>query len=191
MIKQVYDLVKRLAREHKLINSFKYEMLNKSAGTGEDVTPLVFLEMPIYFGGVRIQDGTVPVTFNVDIVLNPQALENFDVEQLTDISCQEIASQIAQQFIARMRNLYKEGESTVYVYNYSILTLQRWYDDASYGVRLTVNGSVINEINFCMDDDYFDPDKEFRKEDILLTVDTDNAEGCTPMSWKLPTINLD
>lgn len=190
MIKQVYDLVKKLAETHKLINSFKYEMLSKSAGTGEDVTPLVFLEMPIYYGSVNIQDGTIPVTFNIDIVLNPQALENFDVEQLTDVSCQEIASQIAQQFIARMRNLYMDNETTVNVQNYSILTLQRWYDDASYGVRMTVNATVINEINFCLDDDYFDPDKEFRKENLIPKVDTDDAQGCVELDYKLPQFTL-
>ena len=191
MIAQVYNLVKRLSREHKLIQSFKYEMLSKSAGVGEDQYPLVFLEMPLYFGNLEVQGGVIPTTFNIDIVLNPQSLENYDVEQLTDVSCQEIASQIAQQFIARMRNLYKEGESTVNVYNYSIMTLQRWYDDASYGVRLTVNASVINEINFCLDDDYFDPEKEFNKDTLLQPIDTDDAEGCVNFSWKLPNITLD
>ena len=191
MIKQVYDLIKRLSREHRLINGFKYDMLSKAAGTGEDHTPLVFLEMPIYFGSINVQDGTIPTTFNIDIVLNPQALENYDVEQLTDVSCQEIASQIAQQFIARIRNLYKEGETTVNVQNYSILTLQRWYDDASYGVRLTVNATVINEINFCMDDDYFDPNKELKKDDLLEPIDTEDASGCINFSWKLPNITLD
>lgn len=191
MIKQVYDLILRISREHKLINSFKYEMLSKAAGTGEDVTPLVFLEMPLYFGSVNIQDGTIPVTFNVDIILNPQALENFDVEQLTDVSCQEIASQIAQQFIARMRNLYRDDETTVCVQNYSLLTLQRWYDDASYGVRLTVNATVINEINFCLDEDYFDPEKEFKKDNLLIPIDTDDAAGCSELSYKLPKFTLD
>lgn len=190
MIKQVYDLILRISREHKLINSFKYEMLSKAAGTGEDATPLVFLEMPLYFGSVNIQDGTIPVTFNVDIILNPQALENFDVEQLTDVSCQEIASQIAQQFIARMRNLYMNDETTVNVQNYSILTLQRWYDDASYGVRLTVNATVINDINFCMDDDYFDKDKEFKKDNLLEHIDTEDAAGCSELSYKLPKFTL-
>lgn len=190
MIKQVYDLILRISREHKLINSFKYEMLSKAAGTGEDATPLVFLEMPLYFGSVNIQDGTIPVTFNVDIILNPQALENFDVEQLTDVSCQEIASQIAQQFIARMRNLYMDDETTVNVQNYSILTLQRWYDDASYGVRLTVNATVINDINFCMDGDYFDQDKEFKKDNLLKPIDTEDASGCSELSYKLPKFTL-
>ena len=30
MIKQVYDLILKISREHKLINSFKYEMLSLS-----------------------------------------------------------------------------------------------------------------------------------------------------------------
>lgn len=190
MIKQVYDLIKLLATKHRLINSFRYDMLSKAAGTGEDNTPLVFLEMPMYYGNVSVQDGTIPVTFNFDIVLNPQALENYEVPQLTDVTCQEIASQIAQQFIARIRNLYKEGDTTVNVQNYSILTLQRWYDDASYGVRVTVNATVINEINFCMDDDYFDPEKEFKKDNLLIPIDTDDAAGCSELSYKLPKITL-
>lgn len=190
MIKKVYDLVKRLATEHKLINSFKYDRLSKSAGTGEDVTPLVFLEMPIYYGKIEPMVGAIPCQFNVDIVLNPQALNNFNVEQLTDVTCQEIASQIAQQFIARMRNLFLNQESQVSVVSYSILTLQHWYDDKSYGVRLSVNANVVNEINFCMDDDYFDPDKQFTEIELLKDINTDDAEGCTPLSYKLPRIRL-
>lgn len=190
MVNQVYSLIKRLAREHKLINSFKYEMLSKAAGVGEDITPLVFLEMPIYFGNVKVQDGTVPCQFNIDILLNPQALENYNVDQLTDVSCQEIASQIAQQFIARIRNLYKEGETTVSILDYSIVTLQRWYDDSSYGVRLSIKASVINEIQFCSDDDYFDPNKEFNNDVILPSIDTDDAQGCVSMDYKLPNFTL-
>lgn len=190
MIKQVYDLMKRVSREHRLIQSFKYEMLSKSAGVGEDQYPLVFLEMPMYFGNVGVQDGVVPCSFNFDIVLNPQSLENYEVEQLTDVSCQEIASQVAQQFIAHIRNLYREGETTVNVQNYSIMTLQRWYDDNSYGVRVTVNATVINEIGFCSDDDYFDPEKEFNKETLLQPIDTDDASGCQELSYKLPNFTL-
>lgn len=190
MVKQVYDLVKQLATEHVLINSFKYDRLSKSAGTGEDKTPLVFLEMPIYFNKTEPFGGVVPCSFNIDIVLNPQALSNYDVEQLTPVTCQEIASQIAQQFIARMRNLFNEQKSEVSVQNYSILTLQRWYDDSSYGVRVTINANVVNEINFCLDDDYFDPNKEFKKDKILPDIDTTDATGCVSMSYKLPTISL-
>lgn len=190
MIKQVYDLMKRVSREHRLIQCFKYDMLSKSAGVGEDLYPLVFLEMPIYFNSVGVQDGTVPTTFNFDIVLNPQALENYDVPQLKDVSCQEIASQVAQQMIAHIRNLYKEGETDVNVQSYSIMTLQRWYDDNSYGVRVTVYGSIKNEIGFCSDDDYFDPSKEFSKDTLLQPIDTDDASGCQELSYKLPNITL-
>lgn len=190
MIKQVYDLVKELATKHRLIRGFKYDQLSKGAGIGEDNTPLVFLEMPIYFDTYKVMDGSIPCTFNIDIVLNPQALENYNVRQLTDVSCQEIASQIAQQFIARMKNLYLNDESTVNVQSYSILTLQRWYDDASYGVRLTVNATIVNEINFCMDEDYFDEKKELDENTILPEIDTDDAQCCVPLSYKLPKFTL-
>jgi hypothetical protein len=190
MIKRIHDLVERLAREHKLVNTFKYEMLSKSAGSGEDITPLVFLEMPIYFNNMVTLGGVIKATFNIDIVLNPQALHNYEIPQLTGADCQQIASQIAQQFIARMRNLYLNQESSIEVADYSIMTLQRWYDDASYGVRLTVRANLENEINFCMDDDYFDPTKEFTEKDILPKVDTNDSQGCVSLGWKLPQIDL-
>lgn len=190
MVKRIYDLVERLAREHKLVNTFKYDMLSKAAGSGEDLYPLVFLEMPIYFNNMVTQGGIIKATFNIDIVLNPQALHNFEIPQLRGSDCQEIASQIAQQFVARMRNLRLEGETNITVADYSIMTLQRWYDDASYGVRLTVNANVENEISFCMDDDYFDENKEFTKDEILPSVDTNDASGCVSLGWKLPKIDL-
>jgi len=190
MIKQVYDLMKNLSKEHKLINTFRYDRLSKTAGTGEDYLPLCFLEMPIYFGRVKVLEGVIPIQFNFNIVLNPQAMDNFKCKPLTPVTCQEIASQIAQQYIARIRNLNKKGETPVNIIDYSILTLQRWYDDNSYGVRVTVNAEILNEINFCLDEDYFDPEKEFKKDNLLESVNTDDAEGCVSLSYKLPKINL-
>lgn len=190
MVKKIIDLVRDIAQTHKLIRSFRYDQLGKAAGTGEDECPLVFLEMPLYFGNVLTMQGIIPSTFSLDIVLNPQALENFDVTQLTPESCQQIASQIAQQFIARMRNLYVAGESEVSVVSYSILTLQRWYDDNSYGVRLTVDCKVVNNIGFCLDDDYFDSGKTFDNQALLPDIDTDGALGCLSLDFKLPNIDL-
>ena len=190
MINKIYNLVHEVAEKHKLIRSFRYDELSKAAGTGEDDCPLVFLEMPIWYGEVGVMQGVVPCTFNVDIVLNPQALENYDIRQLSPLSCQQIASQVAQQMVARMRNLYVAGLSEVNVVNYSIITLQRWYDDASYGVRLTVNANVVNDIAFCSDDDYYDEGKEFSKETLLPNIDTEDAQGCVGLSYKLPKITI-
>ena len=190
MINKIVDIVKQMATEHKLIKSFIYDELNKLAGIGEQKYPLVFLEMPIYYSKASVMDGVMPVTFNIDIVLNPQAFHNYPVKQLTPLSCQEIASQIALQFVARLRNLYKDGKSEIDVTNYSILTLQRWYDDKSYGVRITVNADVKSDIALCSDDDYFDPNKELTEKDLLNNIDTDDAQGCQSLSYKLPKIKI-
>ena len=191
MINKIVDTVKQMATEHKLIRSFVYDELNKLAGIGEQIYPLVFLEMPIYYSKAAVTDGLIPVTFNIDIVLNPQALRNWPIKQLTPLSCQEIASQIGLQFVARLRNLFKEQKSEIDVTAYSILTLQRWYDDKSYGVRLTINADVMSDIALCSDDDYFDPDKELTEKDLLNNIDTEDAQGCTSLSYKLPKIQLD
>ena len=98
MINKIVETVKQMATEHKLIRSFVYDELNKLAGIGEQIYPLAFLEMPIYYSRAAVTDGLIPVTFNIDIVLNPQALRNWPIKQLTPLSCQEIASQIAVCF---------------------------------------------------------------------------------------------
>lgn len=190
MVKEIYDTIKKVAETHKLIKTFRYDMLSNVGGNGEDTYPMIFLEMPLYLGTTSVTKGTTPFTINLDIVLTPQALENYDVKQLSNVSCQHMASQIALQIVSRLRNLYRNDESTMEVKNYSMMTLQNWYDDSAYGVRLTIDGTIYNEINYCTDDDYFDENKKIDKEHFLSKINTDDAEGCKSFEYKLPNFDL-
>ena len=69
------------------------------------------------------------------------------------------------------------------------MTLKHYYDNDADGVRVTLVLNVKNDINFCDVEAHFDPEKEFKIEQPLADIDTDNATGCAVFSKKLPTFN--
>ena len=202
MINSIIRTFYNIAREHKLVRQFKYDRLSKGSGTGEENHPLVFLEDPIYVGDSTLNDGSVKLTVNFDIVMTPQAFENWDVKrQLTPEECQTVAHAIALNFVAKLKDianhyeLYDEREynTTIKVLSYNFTTLRYWYDNSAAGVRCTMYISVDNPINYCDLEEHFDPEKEFDLGELLQPIDTDDASGCVDVSfdYKLPKINLD
>jgi hypothetical protein len=98
LVKTFYDL----AREHKLVRSFKYDRLSKGMGVGSEAMPHVFLEDPIYFADANLTTGVVSVTINFDVVITPHMLENFSVYPSTEAG-QSLCESIAKNFIARLK----------------------------------------------------------------------------------------
>lgn len=194
MIKEIIDTFYQLAREHKLIRSFKYDKLSKGAGTGEEDHPQFFLEDPIYVGDSSPMDGTIRVQVNFDIIMTPQAFENWNVKkQLTVDECQNVAHQIALNIVSRLRTKLIEDDNVINmsILEYSFITLRNWYDNAAAGVRCTMNLSVANPINLCDESEHFDENKEFHLSELLNDVDTSHANGCHEnFSYKLPKITL-
>lgn len=202
MINSIIRTFYNVAREHKLVRQFKYDRLSKGSGVGEENHPLVFLEDPIYIADSTLNDGSVKCTVNFDVVMTPQAFENFNIEkQLSPEECQTVAHAIALNFVAKLKDIannyeqYDEDEynTTIRVISYSFLTLRNWYDNNAAGVRCTMVISVDNPIDYCDLEEHFDPDKEFDLGELLQPINTDNAAGCVNVTfdYKFPTINLD
>lgn len=185
LVKTFYDL----AREHKLVKSFKYDRVSKGMGIGDELMPHVFLEDPLFFGDTNTTTGVVPVTVNFDIMITPQMLNNYCVYPSTEAG-QALCESIAKNFIARIKQIIAEGDDYLKgIVSWSILTLKHYYDNDADGVRVTMVLSVKNDINFCDVEAHFDPEKEFKIEQPLADIDTDNATGCAVFSKKLPTFN--
>lgn len=186
LVKTFYDL----AREHKLVRSFKYDRLSKGAGVGSEMMPHVFLEDPLFFGDTNLNTGVVPVTVNFDVVITPQMLNNFSVYPSTEAG-QALCESIAKNFIARLKQVVASGDKDIRgIVSWNIMTLKHWYDNDADGVRVTLVVNVKNDINFCDTEAHFDEDKEFKVEQPLADIDTDNAAGCAVFSKKkLPTFN--
>ena len=197
MINEIIKTFYLLAKEHKLVRQFKYDRLSKGSGTGEENHPLVFLEDPIYVGDSTLSDGSVKCTVNFDVVMTPQAFENYTSRQLTVEDCQSVAYEIALSFVARLRQMtvnYDDYEDEDYMtlrpVTWNFVTLRNWYDNAAAGVRCTLVLSVDNPINFCDVEENFDPDKEFDLDDKLSSIDTDGAASCVTFDYKLPKFTL-
>ena len=189
LVKKFYDL----SEKHKLIRGFKYGTLSKRSGIGEDAYPLVFMESPIYVGDVDLTAGIVPVTVNFDIVATPQRLQNWlGIDTISEEVLQSFCHSIALNFVAKMRQDYKEGETRDEVAKYGFLTLTNWKDDNACGVRCTMVLNIPNPIFYCDVDEHFDPEKKFDFDKMLPEINTDDADGCVIFQKDslLPTINL-
>lgn len=185
LVKTFYDL----AREHKLVKSFKYDQLSKGMGIGSELMPHVFLEDPIWFGDTNLTTGVVPVTVNFDIVITPQMLNNYSVYPSTEAG-QALCESIAKNFIVRLRDIVKDGDDYVKgIVSWSIVSLKHWSDNDGDGVRVTLVLNVKNDINFCDVDAHFDPEKEFKVEEPLDDINTNGADGCAVFDKKLPNFN--
>lgn len=193
MIKDIVETFYDLAKQHKLIRSFKYEQLSKSAGTGEDKYPLFFLEDPIYINDGTTTGGTNYANINFDIVMTPQWSENYNLKPTSELDCQNIAESIALNCIAKLRNDINDDKisSILSIVSWDFVTLRRWYDDAASGVRVSLKVSIPNDIHYCDLEEHFDENKEFKGNNLLSDIPTDDADGCISFDYKLPKISLD
>lgn len=191
MIKNIVSLFYKLSEKHKLVRGFKYGRLSKDMGIGSEAHPFVFLEQPMYFGNTDTTTGTVPVTLNVDFLITPQMLENYDIYPSTEAG-QNLMYHIGLNFIAKIREMIKDGDvdwiSSIASWNW--LTLYHFYDNDADGVRFTIVLNVKNQINFCDIDEHFDDSKEFDIQQYLPDIKTDDASGCSIFSNKLSKFDL-
>lgn len=191
MIKNLVELFYKLSEKHRLIKGFKYGRLSKDMGIGSEAHPFVFLEQPLYFGNTDTTTGTVPVTLNVDFLITPQMLENYDIYPSTEAG-QNLMYHIGLNFIAKIREMIKDGDldwvSSIVSWNW--LTLYHFYDNDADGVRFTIVLNVRNQINFCDTDEHFDEEKAFNLQQYLPDIKTDDASGCSIFSNKLSKFDL-
>lgn len=190
MFKQIVNTFYDLAREHKLVRSFRYDQPSKGLGIGDEAMPAVFLEDPIYLADTNLTNGVVPVTVNFSVMITPQLLQNYGVYPSTEQG-QSLCYSIGLNFIARIRQFISNGDELLKgVVGWSALGLKHYYDNDCDGVRFSLILNVKNPINFCDVDAHFDPDKEFKIEEPLADIDTKGAEGCEVFSdKKLPKFN--
>ena len=197
MINKIVNVFYQLAKAHKLIRSFRYDRVSKGAGIGEESLPQFFLEDPIYISNGTTSGGSVEAMVNFDIIMAPQAFENYNVKQLTEQECENVAAAIAFNIISRIRNISKYHEDygniefdRLTVLNYSLTTLRYWYDNKASGVRVTLNLSMPNPLEFCDVEEHFNDDKEFAMDKLLSDIPTDNAEGCVNFGFKLSNFKI-
>lgn len=103
----------------------------------------------------------------------------------TILDIQDKCYDVALYTIAYIDN-YDEFQGLIDVYDYSILTLSRFSDDSSAGVKLSLVLTIPNGVNYCEIDEHFNSDPYPEESDHEIDI-PDNEVGTidiTPI--KLP-----
>lgn len=182
MLKTIYEMMYRLSEQHKFVRSFRYGTLSHNQGIGEELLPQVFLESPIYFNANSTKPSQCKFTF--DILFNNRSLDELGLtNDLSPLTQQIIAEEVAKSFIAKIN----DDENIIQMDNYTVLQLNNFYDNNTFGVRVSLDVVVNPNIFWCSDlDANFDPDKVFEAERYLPEYKTDSATGCSTFSINLP-----
>ena len=105
----------------------------------------------------------------------------------TDIlTVQDNAYTIAVDIMAKI-DTDEANRGVLSVYDYSILTLARYTDDSSAGVKLSLVLSMPNPVDLCELDDNFDEEPHDQTEpDIDIDIDIENVDDIDIMPITLP-----
>lgn len=176
---QIVDFFYELAKEHKLINGFRYGSRG-GKGNGKDPYPLMWLDDPILWGGTN--EATGEYTVNLDILGIPD-----ETQTVQDL--QDMAENIGLSIIQRMLQI--RAISGYRVARYSFITLREYYDDDAAGCRFTYNIAAANPVDRCVND--FDPTKVFPTVNDLPKFNVENPDGCAVFynGNGLPKFNID
>ena len=102
MIDEIIMLFYKVAEQHKLINSFKYDTLGRGQGVGNEFYPQLFLEESIFINNTNFQDNNNIITLSFDVLLLPQSLQNITEKELTTEEIQTVAYKIAENIIVKI-----------------------------------------------------------------------------------------
>lgn len=164
MIKKVINTFYTAARQHKLVNSFAYAIPSKIVGRGEDKYPMVTLEEPVRFTGSP-DSPMNELTVNLTVTTN---------EDKPSFENQDKCEMILYQLTSFIREFSKEPFN---IESIDVVTLSKYNDDATDGVRATIRLAVRTDYSICTSE-FFDETKEFDADSPLPVIGTSDAEGC-------------
>ena len=181
MIRYIVNYFLKAAKEHNEVNGFTYGYPDKVLGNGDDFYPHIYLEEPIYISSGKISEGVVSIELNLDILCNDKRESKIKNQRKAEKICYDIISYINT----------KENTIGLKIGSWSMLSLSNFTDDASFGVRVSLNCTAYNELNYCTVDDNFDEDNNLMEEDILDEIKTEDPVACnTSFTFKLNDIKF-
>lgn len=177
MIKNIVDLFRCQAREHKVIQSFYYNR-NYELGAGNEKHPLLWLEDPVMGHN---QQNVFVNTLNFSILFIPQEGANI-------IDLQNLAFSVGLNILERIKQ-NTDNEVSV-LPDWSYITLRNYYDNNACGCRFTINLIQRNMQDLCLIEEQFDIDKQIEENKALNDFDINVSGGCETFVKKLPVFDL-
>lgn len=166
MLEQIVNYIGSVGLKHKAVKTFKYQkrsLINQQNNNGYIE---LIIEDNAYLQQVITQN-IFTATFNVDIL-------GFPKDDTEILGIQSLCMQIAVEIMA-----YIEKDGTflgkLSIHDYDILLVSHFTDDASAGVRLSLELVIPNPINLCSFMDNFNENVEIVEKPTLNLTQADKA----------------
>ena len=166
MLEQIVNYIGSVGLKHKAVKTFKYQkrsLINQQNNNG-------YIELIIEDNAYLQQVITQNIftgTFNIDIL-------GFPKDDTEILGIQSLCMQIAVEIMA-----YIERDGTflgkLSIHDYDILLVSHFTDDASAGVRLSLELIIPNPINLCSFMDNFNENVEIVEKPTLNLTQADKA----------------
>lgn len=166
MLKDVINILKDVSLRHKGVRTFRYqgEKFNNAQNNFKGYQ--VYVD-DISLHELNITTGVFKAKFEIYIL-------GFVDEDTDVLEVQNNAYTIATDIMAYI-DIQDEFKGILSVYDYSILTLARYTDDSSAGVKLSLTLQMPNPTNLCTLDDNFNDEPYEDEPDHEIDVDEDEV----------------
>lgn len=170
MLKDVIEILKNASLRHKGVYTFRYQ--------GDDLNNAQnnYKMYQVYVDDISLHQ--LNITTNIFKVEFQIYILGFVNEDKTILDVQDDAYTIAVDLMAFIDS-QDEFQGVLSVYDYSILTLSRYGDDSSAGVKLSLVLQMPSPLNWCTLDENFDDEPHEEEEDHKIDVDTNEVGDIT------------
>lgn len=161
MLKDVIDILKDVSLRHKGVYTFRYQ--------GDDLNNAQnnYKMFQVYVDDVSLHE--LNITTNIFKARFEIYIIGFVHDDKTVLDIQNDAYTIACDIMAYI-DTQEAFQGILSVYDYSILTLARYTDDSSAGVKLSLTLQMPNPVNLCTLEDQFDDEPHQEEEDARIDI---------------------
>lgn len=168
MIKDLVDILRNLCLRHKGVRTFKYQSNAYNNAQNNHKTFQVYLDT-VSLHQLNITTNIFTSSFELYILSQPDGTSGNTIEDV-----QTYAFTVAVDILAAL-DTWQEFYGILSVYDYSIMTLSEYSDDASAGVKLSVVLELPSPLNLCELDEDFNDEPYPEDEDIEININDDEV----------------
>ena len=166
MLKDVIDILRDVSLRHKGVYTFRYQ--------GDDLNNQQnnHKYFQVYVDDISLHE--LNITTNIFKARFEIYILGFVNDDKTVLDVQNDAYTIATDIMAYI-DTQEAFQGVLSVYDYSILTLARYTDDSSAGVKLSLVLQMPNPVNLCTLDDQFDDEPHKEEDDFIIDINEDEV----------------
>lgn len=166
MLKDVIDILKDVSLRHKGVYTFRYQGDDLNNAQNNHKYYQVYID-DISLHELNITTNIFKARFEIYIL-------GFVHDDKTVLDVQNDAYTIACDIMAYIDNKM-EYKGILSVYDYSILTLARYTDDSSAGVKLSLTLEMPSPVNLCTLDENFDDEPHKEEDDFKIDINEEEV----------------